>query len=434
MTVTKLHACSFKSIFCSAAVLILIGFASTTVAQESRNWVDSSGQFKIEATFEKVEGEKVLLKLPNGEFKQISLSMLSTTDQKYVQDLRAPVPGQNLPGDGPTDPLVQPLNGPPSSVPASEPPADDSEPSADSLIQSTIEMAGEMEKVSDQPAPVTTQPAVAAVQPTAAEAKANVADDISIADIFLTEEDLQPPSPLIHIGQTIGDLDIGAIALPTRSSGPRVNPKYLLPVEREDLALLPSVFQGAALRLLNEPTQPREAILALEYLKVHWPKDRQPSLIKLVINCASSDFKYIREAALEILSDRDPDQSFPYIFARVDDTSFTIRSQAYQMLRKVGDRRAIEPLAKRFSTGEVDRIASLLRSFGADAESAVAPYLAHEDPEIRLRACNLIGKIGTMKSLSALEQMKEREETMVLQAQTRSSIKKIKRRNAAQSR
>ena len=201
-----------------------------------------------------------------------------------------------------------------------------------------------------------------------------------------------------------------------------------MPVEKGDLALLPREFQGAALLLLDEPNKPREAVRALEFLKVKWPNNRQPSLVKLVINCASSDHKYNREAALQILSDRDSDQSFPYIFARVDDTSFTIRSAAYQMLREVGDHRAIEPLAKRFASDDVDRISSLLRSFGAASEVPVLPYLSHEDPDIRLRACNLIGKIGTQKSLPALQEMAAREKTMVLKAQTRSSIKKINRR------
>jgi len=156
-------------------------------------------------------------------------------------------------------------------------------------------------------------------------------------------------------------------------------------------------------------------------------------LIKLIINCASSNHKFNRETALDILANRDSDQSFPYIFARVDDTSFTIRSMAYQLLRQIGDRRAIEPLARRFASDDVDRIASLLRSFGSASEAPMLPYLTHEDPDIRLRACNLIGKIGTPASLPALQAMAEREQTMMLKAQTRSAINKIKRRSESGS-
>ena len=250
----------------------------------------------------------------------------------------------------------------------------------------------------------------------------------------LTAADLQPPKPIVHISRRIGDLDITTIQPPNKSAGQRANPKYLFSVSESEVAALPPEVRAAAALLLNEPNEPRRAVRALEYFKLKWPSNRLPTLIKLLINCASSDHKYNREAALEILSNRDPDQSFPYIFARVDDTSFTIRSMAYQMLRQVGDRRAIGPLAKRFASDDVDRISSLLRSFGSASEGPVIPYLSHEDPDIRLRACNLIGKIGTEKSLPALQEMAQREETMVLKAQTRSSINKIKRRtgNATQ--
>lgn len=245
---------------------------------------------------------------------------------------------------------------------------------------------------------------------------------------MLKSEDLEPPKPIIHISRRIGDLDIRTIEPPRTGRGKRANPKYLISVAENELSLLPKEFQGAAKLLLDEPNNPRKAIPALEYLKVKWPTNRQPVLIKLLINCASSDHKFNRESALQILSNRDPDQSFPYIFARVDDTSFTIRSLAYQTLRQIGDRRAIKPLAKRFASDDVDRISSLLRSFGSASEESVLPYLTHEDPDIRLRACNLIGKIGTQKSLPALQEMAGREQTMVLKAQTRSSINKIKRR------
>lgn len=421
MTAIKRYVFTLNVILCGATTLFVLGTVHPSLAQESRTWVDSSGQFKIEATFEKVQNDNVMLKLPDGELKQIPLALLSAADQDYVEDLLAPdpVPATDTPVDSSTKPsLSEEVNSPTSFTPATNAA---SEELATALAQPVNEETVSKEMVLDQ------QDQPDALVPQDPEEENSIAQS-------LTEADLKPPEPMIHIGQKIGDLVIDQIEIPKVVNGVRANPKYLLPVERNELALLPREFQGAALLLLEESSKPREAIRALDYLKIHWPKNRQPTLIKLVINCASSDHKYNRESALEILSDRDSDQSFPYIFARVDDTSFTIRSMAYQMLRKVGDRRAIEPLAKRFASDDVDRIASLLRSFGSDSEAAVTPYLTHEDPDIRLRACNLIGKIGTPKSLDALEQMMEREETRILKAQTRSSINKIKRRSESPER
>jgi hypothetical protein len=380
-------------------------------SQEVRTWVDSSGQFKIEAAFEKTENETVFLKLPDGQVKQIPFSMLSDGDKDRIRKLNAP--------SEPEEPAVVPTTSV-AAAPSSTMPGVPRVPPPSKPI--TTPPVPPKASPSISPPPLAVDPAPRTVDsPQQPEDSALQADD-------LTTEDLKPPQPVIHYSKRIGDLDIGKIEPPKTGGGKRANPKYLLAVTKSDLATLPREFQGAAYRLLDEPIKPREAVPALDYLKTNWPENRQPVLIKLVINCASSDHKFNRESALEILSNRDSDQSFPYIFARVDDTSFTIRSMAYQMLRQIGDRRAIEPLAKRFATDDVDRIASLLRSFGSASERAVIPYLENADADIRLRASNLLGKIGTEKSLPALQEMAQREQTMVLKAQTRSSINKIKRR------
>ena len=411
MTATTLHAFATKAMLYATALAFFFTTFHAVSAQEARTWVDSSGKFKIDASYDKVEDGKVFLKLTSGGLKQIPLSMLSSADQDYVKDLLNPAPPAETPSDVLSDPAP--------SLGTETPPADIEQP---------------------MPAPPVTpadEPESADVSPATGAAESLPVSDTPLGDAGSTEvlnaADVKPPEPVVFYGKKIGDLDIRKIEPLVAKEGFRANPKYLFEVDRRDLVLLPREFQRAALLLLEEPTKPREAIPALEFLKVRWPKDREPTLIKLVINCASSDHKFNRESALKILADRDPDQSFPYIFARVDDTSFTIRSLAYQMLRKVGDRRAIEPLATRFASDDVDRISSLLRSFGSDSEDAVAKYLTDEDPDIRLKACNLIGKIGTAKSLPTLEAMQQREETMMLKAQTRSSINKIKRRSGSSS-
>ena len=420
MKVPTLHAFAVKAMLCGTTSAFFLTLFNPVSAQEARTWVDSSGQFKIEATYDKVEDGKVFLKLTSGGLKQIPLSMLSSADQDHVKELLNPTVPDPSSSESPSS-----IESPDVTAPSLEteaPPADVEQPMA-------VPQAAPIAPVA---APVGTgaTPAMgvegetdslpdAAVEPV----NASTATDFKAADV----------KPLIFYQKRIGDLDIDLIEPLAEKDGFRANPKYLFKVDQADIALLPREFQGAAMLLLNEPTAPRKAIPALEFLKVRWPENRQPTLLKLLINCASSDHKFNREDALKILTDRDPDQSFPYIFARVDDTSFTIRSLAYQLLRKIGDRRAIAPLAKRFASDDVDRISSLLRSFGSDSEDAVSKFLNDPNPDIRLKACNLIGKIGTEKSLPALEQMQQREKTMMLLAQTRSSINKIKRRSQSQS-
>jgi len=478
MTATQQLTRTFAAMVYAAATLVLLCWSHCVNAQEVRTWVDSSGKFKIEATYEKLEGENVFLKLPDGEVKQIPFSMLSVGDQERIREIDAPIkPAETESIDPP--PTVSGDEAMPSGLAAG---TREVRTWVDSSGQFKIKASFEkrdgdsvllklpdgqikqipfsMLSVGDQerirainapgtpakipattmaiaPDPITPEPITpepVAAQPDSTEPVAPPPATVAVAETTeaneLTAADLEPPKPIVHISRNIGDLDVTTIQPPDKAVSQRVNPKYLFSVSESNVAALPPEIQRAALLLLNEPNQPREAVRALEFFKLKWPSNRLPTLIKLLINCASSDHKYNREAALEILSNRDPDQSFPYIFARVDDTSFTIRSMAYQMLRQIGDRRAIEPLAKRFATDDVDRISSLLRSFGSTSEGPVIPYLSHQDPDIRLRACNLIGKIGTEKSLPALQEMAQREQTMVLKAQTRSSINKIKRRIA----
>lgn len=423
MFVKKINRRPFQTIL--GRVALAFTFALTLVqlaiAQQTRTWVDSSGQFKIEASFEQLSGENVLLKLPDGELKQIPLSMLSDPDKDYVEELTKPA----APATQPNEPLGGEAN--PEPIKKKAPKPTPPRPVASQPLKPTSSPAATAE-LDISPPQKTPAPNLRSVNQPSSTQTPRVANADPTLDSITESENLRP-APIINIGKRIGDLDINEIVPPPVVNGFRSNPKYLLPVERSDLATLPTEFQGVALLLLNEAREPRKAIRGLDYLKVHWPQNRQPTLIKLVINCASSNYKYNRESALQILADRDSDQSFAYIFARVDDTSFTIRSTAYEILRVIGDRRVVGPVAKRFDTDDVDRIASLLRFFGSESEPAVLPYLTHDDPDIRLRACNLLGKIGTPKSLPALQEMASREETRILQAQTRSSINKIKRRN-----
>lgn len=488
MTAPRRLSFTFQPLTFAAATIFALAMGRYTHAQEVRTWVDSSGQFKIEATYEKLEGEKVFLKMPDGNLKQIPLSMLSKADQDLVREINAPSePVEVSEPAAPSEPaeVSEPdeteqgstntsnaTSATESKTPEAQTMAADDaagateertwvDSSGKFKIKATYEKLendkvflklpdgqvkqipfsmlsdGDKQLVRKLNAPVQPEetPTLAVTaEPSSAEpisplpTKPAAPADTSPSPGSLSKEDLGPPKPVIHIGQNIGDLNIRTIKPPRADGGARANPKYLLPVEQSEVALLPREFQGAGLLLLDEPNNPRKAIAALDFLKVKWPKNRQPVLIKLLVNCASSDHKFNRESALEILANKDPDQCFPYIFARVDDTSFTIRSKAYEKLRQIGDRRAIAPLARRFASDDVDRISSLLRSFGAASEPSVLPFLSHEDPDIRLRACNLIGKIGTAKSLPDLQQMAAREETMVLKAQTRSSINKIRRR------
>ncbi len=56
---------------------------------ESRTWTDSTGQFKVEATLVKVEGDKVTIEKADGKFLTLEKSQLSKNDQDYLAKIAA---------------------------------------------------------------------------------------------------------------------------------------------------------------------------------------------------------------------------------------------------------------------------------------------------------------------------------------------------------
>ncbi len=59
------------------------------MAAEERTWQDATGKFKVAATFLKLDGESVVLKLANGKETTVPLAKLSDADRAYVDQLQA---------------------------------------------------------------------------------------------------------------------------------------------------------------------------------------------------------------------------------------------------------------------------------------------------------------------------------------------------------
>jgi len=66
----------------SVAVLMFLAPAAATVARE---WTDSTGKYRVEADFVDVQGETVRLKRQDGKIVAVSISRLSTQDQRWVK-------------------------------------------------------------------------------------------------------------------------------------------------------------------------------------------------------------------------------------------------------------------------------------------------------------------------------------------------------------
>ncbi len=77
-----------KTVLLATICMLLIG--TTLNGQDRREWVDSTGKFKINGTFQKLENDSVFLERTDGATIKIPLSSLSTQDQEFVAELIQP--------------------------------------------------------------------------------------------------------------------------------------------------------------------------------------------------------------------------------------------------------------------------------------------------------------------------------------------------------
>ena len=102
-------------------------------------------------------------------------------------------------------------------------------------------------------------------------------------------------------------------------------------------------------------------------------------------------------------------EAVPFLIAALDDNSPLgggNHAQAMEMLVSLKDERAIEPIARRLGNFfERGAAVTALKAMGPIAEDAVLKYLSHRGFDVRSEACNILGAIGTQKSVVQLERL-----------------------------
>lgn len=74
--------------WCALAWALTASTAAVGDEPELRTWKDVSGRFKLEARYVGVEGEKIVLRKPDGSEMQVVLDKLCSADRTYVADLQ----------------------------------------------------------------------------------------------------------------------------------------------------------------------------------------------------------------------------------------------------------------------------------------------------------------------------------------------------------
>jgi HEAT repeat protein len=105
-----------------------------------------------------------------------------------------------------------------------------------------------------------------------------------------------------------------------------------------------------------------------------------------------------------------------------------VRSAACEILAKIGSPRSYEPIAA-LLTNDRNRgpAANALIGFGPPAEDEVLKFVTHSDRDTRSRACEILVKIGTKKSLPALEKA-TMDSDLLVRTYSTEAIAEIKKR------
>jgi len=142
------------------------------------------------------------------------------------------------------------------------------------------------------------------------------------------------------------------------------------------------------------------------YLSSHKPEAPDPEIARKILNAYE---KAKPAEALSISSALEawvtPDQ-LPELDDLLETTDRSFRRGLERAIGKMGTIEAAKILAKRL-TDRHDRttVARSLKSMGTIAEPAVIPFLSNKDPEVALEACEILGEIGTRKSIAGLQRL-----------------------------
>jgi predicted Zn finger-like uncharacterized protein len=95
------------------------------------------------------------------------------------------------------------------------------------------------------------------------------------------------------------------------------------------------------------------------------------------------------------------DEIVPALIKKLDHPSHGVRWKAEEILGKLGDARAAEPLAKHLKEDGI-AAAPALRALGPAAEPALISLLTHPDPDMRRHACDILKDLGGKEALQAM--------------------------------
>jgi hypothetical protein len=136
------------------------------------------------------------------------------------------------------------------------------------------------------------------------------------------------------------------------------------------------------------------------------PQNADPKIAKALesIMLKSENVRHRTDAATALKNWSTPECVPGLIEALMKDQWPPVKSNAMEALCKYTPKEAIKPVALQLINLQTRGAAvKFLKAVGPDAEDAVLAHVGNKDPWVRAEVCELLGALGTKKSLPALE-------------------------------
>ena len=360
-------------------------------AQEAeREWIDKSGKYKINATFQKLEVQIVtedlvekevpfvFLVLSEGAVK-IPLDNLSENDQAYVRELERLRKAKDE--TVPKKPVVNPPKTTPKDKESNTPPPEDKQPPMTGPNETLLNTTPDTHPNSSDP---------------------------------LKEPVIAPDrAPVLIVKSPDSDFEF----LNEDSSA------FESSIDITAVNQLPANIREHALVLHKRPNviDVGKSFYALSQFE-----SLPPVAIQLVRETSTSKNKYYRIQSLKLLAIYDATDSFDLILEGIADQAFSVRMLALELIEYLKDPRAVDQLVAQFPGRDRNKIVTVLTAYGSSVEEKVFPLLKHQNRTVIADAVRLLEKIGTEKSIEQLTPLLDSK--VVIRMQARSSIDNIRKR------
>jgi hypothetical protein len=159
---------------------------------------------------------------------------------------------------------------------------------------------------------------------------------------------------------------------------------------------------------------------------------RANELLPVVLPFASGSDPILRQLAAAVLAKAATTEHVPLLLKLLRGEDFGQQQSVLEALRRLKDKRAIEPLTELVArgAGSAQMAAETLASFGPVVEAAALRLLNEKHIETRRRGCEILQKVGTNQSLEMLKGLVGEDDNMLNQSATE-AIRAIRAREGS---